>query len=243
MLKKLLIAGGIVAVLIAGAVAFLASNLDSIVEKAIETLGPEMTGVAVNVKKVSIALTDGRGEIAGLVVGNPKGYKAPHAFRLGSIVLALDAATVTKDVIVVRELTIEAPDMVYEKGAGGSNVEVIQRHVDDYVKSHFGGAGGAKNKPTKGDAAPATRFIVEKLQIRNGKVHLAGIAGKDAEIPLPLVSLHDMGKSRGGATGGEIASVVVKQMTDAAIASAVRALAQEGAKRATESLKGRLLGR
>jgi hypothetical protein len=239
MMKKLLIAGGIVLVLIVGAVAFLASNIDSIVEKAIETLGSEMTGVSVKVKKVSLALTEGRGEIGGLVVGNPKGYKEPHAFSLGSIVLALDASTVTKDVIVIRELTIEAPDMAYEKGPGGSNVEVIQHNVDAYVKAHFGG-GQKPDKAKKDDSAQATRFIVEKLQIRNGKVHLAGIAGKDAEVALPPVNMSNLGKSRGGATGGEIAGIVVKQMTEAAIASAARALAQEAGNRARESVKGRL---
>lgn len=239
MIKKLLIAGGIVVVIVVAAVAFLASNLDSIVTKAIETLGPEMTGVTVKVSKVGIGLTEGRGEIGGLVVGNPKGYKEPHAFRLGSIRLVLDPATVTKDVIVIRELTIEAPDMIYEKGPGGSNVEAIQRRVDEYVKTNFGGADKAK----KGEATPGKRFIIENLQIRNGKVRIAGVAGKAAEVALPPVGLRDVGKSRGGMTGGEIASIIVKQMTDAIASSAARALAQEGLKRGTDGLKERLLTR
>ena len=241
MLKKLLIAGGVAVVLVVGAVVFLASNLDSIVEAAIEKIGPEMTGVSVKVSKVSIGLTDGRGQINGLAVGNPRGYKSSHTIQLRSIALGLDPATVTKSVVVIRELTIEAPDMTYEKGPGGSNVDVIQRNVDAYVKKNFGG--GAKDKSKSGEAAQETRFIVEKLQIRNGKVHVAGPAGRDLEVPLPAVNLRDVGKSRGGATGGEIASIVIKQMTDGAIASATRALAQEGKARATEALKGRVLGR
>lgn len=242
MLKKLLIAGGIVVVLIVAGVVYLASNLGSIIEKAIETLGPEMTGVSVKVSKVSVSLTDGRGEIDGLVVGNPKGYKERHAFQLGSIVLALDPATVAKEVVVIRELTIEAPDMVYEKGEGGSNVEAIQRHVDDYVKTHFGGRQPA-DKAKTGEAAQATRFIVEKLQIRNGKVRIAGVVGKDATVALPPLSMHDVGKSRGGVTGGELGSIVVKQMTSAMASAAARALAQGAADRAKEGLKGKLLGR
>jgi len=241
MMKKLLIAGGVVLLLVVGGIAFLASNLDSIVEKAIETLGPDMTGVSVKVRKVSIALADGRGEIGGLVVGNPKGYKEPHAFSLGTIVLALDAATVTKDVIVIRELSIEAPDMAYEKGPGGSNVEAIQHNVDQYVKAHFGG-GQAQDKAKKGDGGKETRFIVEKLQIRNGKVRL-DVAGREAAVALPPVTLRDVGKSRGGATGAEIASIVVKQMTEGVVAAAARGLAQQGVDRAKESVKGRLLGR
>jgi len=242
-MKKLLIAGGVLVVLLVGAVAFLASNLDSFVEKAIETIGPEMTGVSVKVSKVSISLKDGRGEIKGLAVGSPKGYKASHTVRLGSIVLALDPATVTSNVIVVRELIIEAPDMTYEKGPGGSNLEVIQRNVDAYVKKNFGG-GAPKDKSKKGDASKETKFIIEKLQIRNGKVNMPGaIAGRDIKAALPPVNMQNIGKSRGGATGAEVASIVVKQMTDGAIASATRAIAQEAKGRAGEALKGRILGR
>ena len=242
MMKKLLIAGGVLVVLLVGAVAFLASNLDSIVEKTIETIGPDMTGVSVKVSKVSIKLTDGRGEIIGLAVGSPKGYKASQTVRLGSIVLALDPATVTKDVIVVRELIIEAPDMTYEKGPGGSNLDVIQRNVDAYVKKNFGGA--SRDKSKKDGAAKETKFIIEKLQIRNGKVNMPGaIAGRDIKAALPPVNLQNVGKSRGGATGAEVASIVVKQMTDGAIASATRAIAQEARGRAGEALKGRILGR
>ena len=72
MTRKLLIAGGILAVILIVAVRFLGSNLDAIVKKAITRIGPEMTGVSVDVDKVGIALADGRGEIGGLVIGNPR---------------------------------------------------------------------------------------------------------------------------------------------------------------------------
>ena len=91
------------------AVKFLGSNLDAIVKKAITRVGPEMTGVSVDVDKVGISLADGRGEIGGLVIGNPRGYKGPHAFKLGSIALALDKTADTAGVVVIKELTIDGP--------------------------------------------------------------------------------------------------------------------------------------
>ena len=145
MTKKLLIAGGILAVILVVAVKYLASNLDSIVKKAITNVGTEMTGVSVDVDNVAIALAEGRGEIGGLVVGNPRGYSGPHAFTLGSIVLAIDAASVNKDVVVIRELTVEAPDIVYDKGTNGSNVEAIQNNIDEYSKTHPSGEDRAKD--------------------------------------------------------------------------------------------------
>jgi len=237
MTRKLLIAGGILAVILIVAVRFLGSNLDAIVKKAITRIGPEMTGVSVDVDKVGIALADGRGEIGGLVIGNPRGYKGPHAFKLGSIVLALDKSSETADVVVIKELTIDAPDVVYDKGENGSNVEAIQRNIDEYGKTHF--ESQEKDQADKGDAA-AKRFIIESLQIRNGKIRFTD---RDTVMDLPTLQLRNVGKSQGGMTGGDIAGMVVRQLTQATVASAARALAQEGVKQAVDDAKGRRRGR
>ena len=233
MTKKLLIAGGILVVILVAAIRFLGSNLDAIVKKAITRVGPEMTGVSVDVDKVGISLADGRGEIGGLVIGNPRGYKGPHAFKLGSIVLALDNTTDTANVVVIKELTIDGPDIVYDKGDDGSNVEAIQRNIDEYSKTHSGGQD--KEQADKSDAS-AKRFIIESLQIRNGKIRLTG---RDTVMDLPPLQLRNVGKSQAGMTGDEIAGMVVKQMTQATVASAARALAQEGVKQAVDEAKGR----
>ena len=67
--------------------------------------------------------------------------------------------------------------------------------------------------------------------------------GREKVIDLPPVRLRDVGKSRGGMTGGEIASLVLKQITDATVASAARGLAQEGAERLKEDVKADLKDR
>jgi uncharacterized protein involved in outer membrane biogenesis len=230
MTRKLMIAAAALVVIVVVAVSFLGSNLDSIVKKAITRVGSEMTGVSVDVDKVAIALADGRGEIGGLVVENPKGYEGPHAFKLGSIVLDLDAASATKDVVVIKELTIDAPDIVYDKGTDGSNVEAIQRNIDEYGKTH---GDGTQDKATKDEGA-AKRFIIESLQIRNGKIRLTG---RDTVIDLPPLQMRDVGKSQGGMTGAEIAGIVVKQMTQATVSSAARALAQDAVKDRVDEAK------
>jgi hypothetical protein len=220
MTKKLLIAGGFLAViLVVSVVKYLHSNLDSIVKNAIEKVGTEMTGVSVDVDDVTLALAEGRGEIGGLVIDNPRGYKGPHAVKLGSVVLAIDPATASKDVVVIRELTVEGPDIVYDKGPNGTNVEAIQANIDEYSKTHAAG-----EAPAKEDGAAAKRLIVESLQIRNGKIRLPG---RDRVIDLPPLSMRDIGKSRGGMTGSEIASIVVKQMTQATVSSVARGATQD----------------
>jgi len=59
-------------------------------------------------------------------------------------------------------------------------------------------------------------------------------------VDLPPVRLRDLGKRQRGVTGGEIAGSVLKELTQATVASAARALAWEGAEQVTDEMKGRL---
>ncbi|MBV8469374.1 MAG: hypothetical protein JOY60_05870 [Burkholderiaceae bacterium] len=47
----------------------------------------------------------------------------------------LDLRTVASDAIVVRNIELEAPDVVDEKGGGGTNFDVIQAHVQQFAGS------------------------------------------------------------------------------------------------------------
>lgn len=85
-MKKFYIA--ILAVILIAAVAlfFWFSNpLGPILKAAIEKLGPEMTQAMVRVSKVSISPTTGQGALSGLLLGNPKGFKADYALRADNI--------------------------------------------------------------------------------------------------------------------------------------------------------------
>lgn len=77
MRKIILIVVAVLVVAIGAGVAFLSSNLDSIVKKVIETAGTEVAGVKVSVGDVKISLSEGKATIAGLTVANPPGFSAP----------------------------------------------------------------------------------------------------------------------------------------------------------------------
>ena len=196
-----------------------------------------MTGVSVKVDDVAITLADGRGEIGGLCGGKPQRLPGTARLQAGIDLLALDAAADTKDVVVIREFTVEAPDIVYDKGPNGSNVEAIQNNIDEYSRTHPAGEDRAQDPAKRDDGAAARRFIVESLQVRNGKIRLPD---RDAVIDLPPLSMRDVGKSRGGMTGSEIASIVVKQMTQSTVSAAARGAAKDAVREAVdEKTEGR----
>jgi hypothetical protein len=200
----------------AGAAWWLFSSLDGLVKQAIEHWGPQITGVAVKVDSVKIEVTQGRGAIRGLVVGNPKGFATPQALKLGEMRLTLDPASVTKDVVVIRELLLVAPEVTYERGQGSDNMTVIQKNVDAWVAKNAGS--------TKKDAGPGKKFVIENLLMRNGKATF-GVAGTTLSSPMPDLHLRDVGKKTNGATAGE----AVKQIWDAMLRSASHQFSRAGA--------------
>lgn len=196
---------------VAGGLWWLFLSMDGLVKQAIERWGPEITGVPVKVASVRIEVAEGRGTIRGLVLGNPKGFQAPHALKLSEMRLALDPASVTKDVVVIRELQIVAPEVVYERGQGSDNMTVIQKNVGAWVAK----VAGAPKK----DAGPGKKFIIERATVRDGKARF----GTTVATPMPDLHLRDIGKRTGGATAGEVVKQVWGSMLRSVTGLASRA--------------------
>lgn len=211
-MKKVLIGVVIVIVIIAGGVYWFASNIDSLIKTAVEKYGSEVTKTEVTLNKVEISLSSGAGKLSGLKMGNPAGFKSDSAFTLGEISVSLDTASLGGDTVVIKEIVIGAPDVTYEIGSNGSNIDAIRKNVDSYVGGSGGSSGGDK---AEGDG---TKLIIENLYIRDGKVNVSASAlgGKKLGAPLPTIHLKDIGKDSGGATPAEVTEKIIKSITDAA---------------------------
>lgn len=208
---------GVVVVLIlavGGAAWWLYASRDALIKRAIERYGPELTGVSVKVKSVKLEPLDGRGAISGIELGNPKGFSAPHSVSLGEIRLAVDPATITSDVVHVREISLEAPSITYERGSQGDNLSAIQKHIESRLPKSKGGEGAAK------EPGPERKFIIDRVQVRKAKVDYAGAVTAD----LADIELRDLGKKTNGATAAEITRKVWGELQRVAIARAPAAL-------------------
>lgn len=223
----ILLAGG-------GALWWLYASRDALIKRAIEHFGPELTGVSVKVASVKLEPLDGRGAIKGLEIGNPPGYKAPHAISLGEIALAVEPSSLTSSVVRVKEVSLEAPSITYERGPSGDNLSAIQKHIEAQLP---------KSTPAKGDgkaekAAKERRFIVDHVQVRKARVSYGGALSVD----VPDLQLRDLGKKQGGATAAEITREIWTALTRQAIAAAPGAIRdlEEKAQGAADRLRGLL---
>ncbi len=199
----LVLAGG------AGALYWLSGNMNSLLKDAIEKYGGAMTQATVKVASVEIAPSDGRGVIRGLIISNPAGFKTVHAMEVGAIEIAIDIASVAREVVTIRRIAIVAPDLVYEKGETMTNFDVLQKNIAAYV--------GPTEKKDNG----GKKLIVEELSVRKAKaqVSAAFLNGKTVAVNLPDIELHNLGKARGGISSGELGLEIVKALKQKLVAA------------------------
>ncbi|MBM3539566.1 MAG: hypothetical protein FJX55_17275 [Alphaproteobacteria bacterium] len=232
MLKKILIGVAVLIVLIGVGVYFLFSNLGAIIEAAIEKYGTAATQATVAVDKVTLSLGEGKGSITGLNVGNPPGFTTPRSFEMGTLNLAIDTGSITANPVVIRDVTILAPKITYERGASGGNLEAIRDNVRKYAGAQesagrAGGSGGGSSGGTS--EQPEKKVIIENLYVRDAQVtivatNLPALGTRQLSVTLPTVHLRDIGKDKGGATPAEVASRVLGALADEAAKASVAAL-------------------
>ena len=206
-MKKVLIGAVGIALIVVGGLAFVWSNLDSIVKDGIQTYGSEATKTAVRVAEVKIKLESGSGSIKGLTVGNPAGFANPNVFELGMISTKIDTSTVTNNPVVIDEIIISAPAVVYEINKSGvSNVDVLKKNL---AQSASGSSGSSASK-----GGDELKLIIRKLVVEGGQatVRIAALGDKDQTVKLPRIQLTDVGKKSGGATAAEVAQILSARM-------------------------------
>ena len=204
--KWLLIALTVIVVAVGGVLFYTLSNLDSIVKAAIEKYGSQVTQTAVGVSGVQIGLTDGTAAMSGLRVANPGGFSGGDIFSLGKIAVKLDTASITKDTIIIPEILISAPKVLFEvDGKGRSNLDVLKKNVQQATGGGSGGSGSTA------DSDGGKKLIIKRLVIDNGEadINLTALVDKQLNAKLPRIELKNIGDKQGGATPAEVGKIVI----------------------------------
>lgn len=226
------------AVVAAGLLLVLAMNLwlGTLVQTAIVQIGSRLTKTTVTLEDVHIRLLRGLVQLDGLEIGNPPGFTAPRAVRLGRARVRLDVLTALSDTVVIDEILVEAPDITFE-GLPTSNLSVIQDNVTAAVPA--GSSKPADGKPAKPSASGSKKLLIKKFTLTNGRV-AASVGGQSLRLSLPDIHLADIGKETGGATPEQVVSAVFSAITRSAtgaVTDQTKKQAGDAATKAAESLK------
>ncbi len=247
-MKKILLGLLVVIVLAVGGGAWwLFSERDTLIADAIRTYGPQILGVPVKLGGVKTDVANQSAELHGLVIGNPAGFTTPQALSLGAVGLKLDIASLTKDVILIKEISVVKPDITYEYKSGGSNLDVIQRHVEKFVADKTAEFGGGKDeKKEDKPKEPGKKLIIDNFYLKDAKANVSAeiLAGKVISVPVADLHLTDIGKKSNGATAGEATRQIISAVTSSVTKASSSLLtgSVEGIKKGAEAVGGALKG-
>jgi hypothetical protein len=209
--------------LVAVGLIFLWTNLNSFVKNAIEHYGSRVTKTSVRVASVSIKPSEGKGAIEGLTVANPKGFSSARVLSLGSILVRIDPGTITSSPVVIDDIRISAPQVVYEMDKSGtSNIDVLKKNIAS-SEGNTVKQSADKKKPGK-----EIKLRIKKLMIENGRVDVlvSALGTRPQTVTLRRIEITDIG-GQAGATPDQVA----KQVLNAIVAEVTREVAEAGARR------------
>ena len=199
MKKWILIACGSLVVIIIILLVAGISNLGPIIKNAVNTYGHRMTKTEVRLGNVSISIFSGQAKLKDFYLGNPKGFKSPHAMNVGSIYMDVDEGSLIEDTIIIDKIEVVRPEISYEKKRGTDNFKTILNNLTRTA---------ATEKPSKKQSGKESRgknILIRNFILRNGKVNLtmSTLSDKSISTTLPDIYLKDIGKEKGGASPAE----------------------------------------
>ena len=201
-----------------------------IIKAGVESLGPQITKVPIQLARVDVSLLSGSAAIVGLIVGNPQGYSTPEAIKPGRAELKLDPLSVTSSKVVIRSIRIESPEITYDGGLSGNNISKILENVNAVAQKGGPTPGQATPAKDNGPQKPAPKIEVDDFLISGAKVHvhLTGPMSKELTVPLPDIHLTDLGKGSDGITPTELVRVVLSQVNVSTVKAVTQVIANSG---------------
>lgn len=220
MKKKPLIILSVVAALCLVVYVGLTFFLGSIVRAGVNSFGPKLTQTKVELAGARISPLSGSGSLTGLAVGNPAGWSENNAFYLGKIQMQVQPFSIFGDHIVIDEIIIDQPEFLYETKIVSSNIKDLLKNIEEFTGS---GANEAKTKSGK-----PIKFVVKKFRLTNGKARL-GVGAAALPLPLPPISMTDLGVKEGGITPDQLVGAVMKNVLGGIVDATAKAAVNVGA--------------
>ncbi|NWG44981.1 MAG: hypothetical protein HXY25_00340 [Alphaproteobacteria bacterium] len=214
-MRTFLIIVAVVIFAVVGLVWFALSNVNGLVETAIERSGTRATQTDVAVSGVDVRFTESKATISGLTIANPEGFSPGNAFELGGITVALNAeemrAAQDTQTIVLSAIEVEAPKIMVEfLSDGSSNIKALQKNVSSLAGGQDAGGGGP-------------RIIVDRLEIRSAEVTALAPGGRSYDLRLPAITMTDIGRSEGGLPGAELAAEILDEVSGTVLRETAKA--------------------
>jgi len=228
-MRKILLFSGIGLVVVILVTFVTGIFIGPIIKAGVEKLGSQITQVPIKVEAVNLSVLSGSGQVKGLIVGNPSGYKTPEAIKLGTASVKLDPFSIFSNKVLVHSIRVESPEITYDGGLGGSNLSTIMNNVNAVARAGGPAPAGA-SAGTETGKKPAPKIEITDFLITGARVHvnLTGVSSKAMTLSLPDIHLTGLGKGIDGITVTELIRVVLGQVTRATVEVVTGSISSSG---------------
>jgi len=221
-MKKIVIIGGALIIIVIILIVMGLSNLGPIIKDAVNKYGPQITKTEVTLKDVGISIFSAEATLKDFRLGNPKGFKSPHAVSVGKVHVDVDETSLMGDTIIIDKIEVVAPEIIYEKSLKTDNFKSLLNNVQSSASKEK-----SAEKKSGGDSS-GEKIIIRDFLMRDAKLSLAvtmaDVRSVDAEIP--DIHLKDLGKKEGGISPAEafelILAALYKTVTSPGISNALK---------------------
>lgn len=230
---------------------FLFTQAGTIVKGFLERTATATLGVPVSIDSLQVNLKDKTALLQGLRIDNVDGFDKPHVLYVDKIGAQLGA--VSKDLVVIKEISVAGTDINLEIKEQGSNVTALKRGIKVKPRAKVESETAASDSAGEAKATPP-KVIIDLLTIGEVAVHPSASVVDGYEISrdvtVPKMVLRDIGRSENGVIAEEaVAQVMQALMTKVNAAAAEAGLSPEALFKSVaedkldsvkETLKGKL---
>ncbi|MFO0389582.1 MAG: hypothetical protein ACK502_07695 [Alphaproteobacteria bacterium] len=192
--KKLIILAVLVA---AGAYVYM--NLGSFITRTTEKIASDALGVKVAIGSIDVSLYDKKVTVHSIKVGNPSGYRKPHALTAESIHIGLNTAS--KEIIDFNDIQVKGSVVNVEINEKGMNLTDLKALAN-------------KKEQKESVGSEQIRVIIKHLVIDASTINTSiAMLDKDIQsIQLPALKFSNIGGDKGVDAGKAIEQVVTKYL-------------------------------
>jgi len=178
------------------------SSLDQIIVSAVNKYGPAITQTDVHLDGVTLNMIEGEASLRGLFIGNPEGFNTDFAMKLDEVKVIMDLNPIMEDTIIIKEVLVQGPVVIYELASGGSNIDALTDNIIAFT--------GQEGKQQENDDA-GPKLMIEDLYINNGNVSVSHnlLKGEKLSAKMPDIHLEDIGEKDDGASPAEVAKEIM----------------------------------
>ncbi len=183
--------------------------LGPILKKVVETAGPAVTGVPVQLQSASLSPLTGKGKLENFTVSNPPGYKSPEAIHVDQLTLDVEPKSLLADKVHIRSLRLIGPRITLEGTPTKNNLKTILDHLNKVT-----GNPSSSSKSGSQSQQGEKKLQVDDLQILSPKLTIRSplLGDQPVVVELPNITLKNLGQGPEGITSAELAKRLLQQI-------------------------------